>query len=211
MLFKQAGFRKKFSTSDHIFSLHVLITIYTKVLKKKLYCCFVDYRKAFDSVPRIQLWYKLLASGVNGNILNVVKSLYSSAKSAVKQNNKRSVFFNCEIGVRQGDNLSPLLFALYLNDLQEHLALAYSGLRDSAALISEWVEDEDTVVYLKLFTILYADDTVSQGQNYRQPCMGCIIIVIYGSWVLMFRKLRLLFTEVSRVPMNRISSLVTMI
>ena len=38
--------------------------------------------------------------------------------------------------------------------------MAYSGLRDSAALISEWVEDEDTVVYLKLFTILYADDTV---------------------------------------------------
>ena len=60
----QAGLRKKFSTSDHIFSLHVLIT---KV---------VDYQKAFDNVPRIQLWYKLLACGVNGNTLNVVKSFY---------------------------------------------------------------------------------------------------------------------------------------
>ena len=111
----------------------------------------------------------LLACGVHGNILNVVKSLYSSVKSAVKQNNKHSVFFNCEICVRQGDNLSPLLFALYLNDLQEHLALAYSGLRDSAALISEWVEDEDTVVYLKLFTILYADDTVIFAESRSEP------------------------------------------
>ena len=56
------------------------------------------------------------------------KSLYSTAKSAVKLNNCHSVFFNCDIGVRQGDNLSPLLFAFYLNDLQEHLAMAYNGL-----------------------------------------------------------------------------------
>ena len=37
---EQAGFRKRFSTSDHIFSLHVLITIYTKVLKKEIILLF---------------------------------------------------------------------------------------------------------------------------------------------------------------------------
>ena len=157
---EQAGFRRGFSTCDHIFSLHVLITIYTKVLKKKLYCCYVDYRKAFDSVPRIYLWYKLLAYGINGKIFNIVKGLYAKAKSAIKQNNHHSAFFGCDIGVRQGDNLSPLLFALYLNDLQDHLANAYNGLSSSSRLIQDTVQDEDTVVYLKLFTILYADDTV---------------------------------------------------
>ena len=157
---EQAGFRKNFSTSDHIFTLHVLIAIYTKVLKKKLYCCFVDYSKAFDSVPRVHLWYKLLTCGINGKILKVIKGLYSSAKSSIKQNNCFGVFFNCEIGVRQGDNLSPLLFALYLNDLQEFLSKAYNGLQNSCKLIQDWVQDEDTIVYLKLFTILYADDTV---------------------------------------------------
>ena len=157
---EQAGFRKNFSTCDHIFSLYVLIWMYKKIIKKKLYCCFVDYRKAFDTVPRLHLWYKLLSQGINGKILNVIKELYGSAKSAVKLNNQCSPFFDCNIGVRQGDNLSPLLFALYLNDLQDHLAKAYNGLSESCALIEDVVQDEDTVVYLKLFTILYADDTV---------------------------------------------------
>ena len=45
----QAGFRKTYSTSDHIFSLHALIEI-MKFEKKKLFCSFVDFSKAFDSV-----------------------------------------------------------------------------------------------------------------------------------------------------------------
>ena len=56
-------------------------------MKNKLYCCFVDYKKAFDSVPRIDLWYKLLACGINGKILNIIK-----AKSAVKANNCYGAF-----------------------------------------------------------------------------------------------------------------------
>ena len=50
----QAGFRSGYSTIDHIFTLHVL----TKILKQsktKLYCCFVDFSKAFDSVWRVGL------------------------------------------------------------------------------------------------------------------------------------------------------------
>ena len=92
-------------------------------------------------------------------ILTYLLTYLLLTKSAVKQNNCHSVFFNCDIGVRQGDNLSPLL-TFYLNDLQEHLAMAYNGLSSSCNLIQEWVQDEDTIVYLKLFTILYADDTV---------------------------------------------------
>ena len=157
---EQAGFRKNFSTCDHIFALYALISIYTKCAERKLYCCFVDYKKAFDSVPRVHLWYKLLTYGINGKVLNVIKSLYGSAKSAIKLNLSHSLFFNCDIGVRQCDNLSPLLFVLYLNDLQDHLAKAYNGLQTSCNLIQKWVQDEDTVVFLKLFTILYADDTV---------------------------------------------------
>ena len=71
---------KKFSTVDHVFLLHTLIMIYSKVLKKKLFCCFVD----FDSVARVHLWSKLLSHDINGKVLNIIKSLYNSAKSAVK-------------------------------------------------------------------------------------------------------------------------------
>ncbi len=119
----------------------MLINIYVYYIKKKWYCCFVDYCKAFDSVPIIHLWYKWLANGINGKILNVVKGLYGTAKSAIKQNSSHSTFFNCDIGVRQGDNLSPLLFALYLNDLQEHLSKAYNGLSLAYDLTQNWIQD----------------------------------------------------------------------
>ena len=75
-----------------------------------------------------------------------------------------------------------MLFALYLNDLQDHLV------KYSSHLIEEWVQDEDTVVYLKLFTILYADDTVIMAES-RDELQAWKLdinvqntkIVIYGS------------------------------
>ena len=54
---EQAGFRVGYSTVDHIFTLHAIIEQY-KARKKQLYCAFVDYRKAFDSVRRAILWSK---------------------------------------------------------------------------------------------------------------------------------------------------------
>ena len=59
LLENQAGFRKNYSTNDHIFVLYSLIEI-LKQRKKKLYCAFIDFSKAFDSVWRIGLWKKML-------------------------------------------------------------------------------------------------------------------------------------------------------
>ena len=52
----QAGFRSKYSTTDHIFSLKVLVNLFFRS-KQKLYCAFVDYMKAFDTVWRDGLWH----------------------------------------------------------------------------------------------------------------------------------------------------------
>ena len=46
---EQAGFRKNYGTTDHIFNLKCLIDLYL-FRGKKLFCAFIDYRKAFDSV-----------------------------------------------------------------------------------------------------------------------------------------------------------------
>jgi hypothetical protein len=45
--------------------------------------------------------------------------MYENIKSCVTNNGNYSVFFPCRIGVRQGENLSPFLFALYINDIEE--------------------------------------------------------------------------------------------
>ena len=109
---EQAGFREGYSTIDHIFDLQLIVELYQSV-HKRVYCAFIDYRKAFDSINRPLLWHKLLSYNINRKLLNVVKNMYDKAKSCVKIDNLYSDYFPCNIGVRQGDNLSPLLFALF--------------------------------------------------------------------------------------------------
>ena len=64
---EQAGFRKGFSTIDHVFVMHSLIDLYL-AQKKRLYCAFVDYKKAFDLVDRSSLWSKFITNNINGKI-----------------------------------------------------------------------------------------------------------------------------------------------
>ncbi len=116
----QAGFRKGMSTVDNIFVLNSLIS-HSLNNGEKLFCAFVDFKKAFDLVNRDILWYKLIHYGVRGNILNVIKSMYSNIKSRIKNMNALSDSFTCNLGVRQGESLSPFLFSLYLNDIEETL------------------------------------------------------------------------------------------
>ena len=60
------------------FNLKCLIDLYL-FRRKKLYCAFIDYRKAFDSVDRILLWQKLLRTSVDGNMLIVIQNMYKNA------------------------------------------------------------------------------------------------------------------------------------
>ncbi|MCG7875884.1 MAG: reverse transcriptase family protein [Candidatus Thiodiazotropha endolucinida] len=149
----QAGFRKHYSTVDHIYSLYSLVEL-LKTENKKLFCCFVDFSKAFDSVWRIGLWKKLLHTSVTGKFLKVLQSLYAEVKSCVTLNGENSPFFTSNRGVRQGDNLSPALFSIFLNDLEDHLT------RDENEGLSFEHPNGSTFELIKVFVLLYADDTV---------------------------------------------------
>ena len=54
---EQAGFRKLYGTTDHIFNMKCIIDLYIRC-NKPLYVAFIDYRAAFDSVDRLALWHK---------------------------------------------------------------------------------------------------------------------------------------------------------
>ena len=87
---------------DYIFNLKSIIDIYLSKCKR-LYCAFVDYAKAFDTVNRVKLWKKVISYGINGKNINVIMNIYSNAKSCVKSNlGDLSEMFTSEIGVRQG-------------------------------------------------------------------------------------------------------------
>ena len=106
---EQAGFRAGFSTTDHMFGIETLIDLYNHK-RKKIFCSFVDYSKAFDSISRTKLWHKLLESNISGKIFSLVHTIYKTAISCVTSDGQISDTFPCRVGVRQGENLSPLLF-----------------------------------------------------------------------------------------------------
>ena len=161
---EQAGFRQGHSTVDHIFALHAILSIYLSA-GKRVYCAFIDYKKAFDFVDRVSLWNKLLSSGVNGKLLVVIHIMYLNAKSCVKVDDKISDFFNCNVGVRQGENLSPLLFSIFLNDFEFSVSRKYNGLSFLSGEISDCLNDDDVEHFLKIYVLLYADDTIVLSES----------------------------------------------
>ena len=167
---EQAGFRPEFSTLDHIFALHSIIDYY-KNKKGRVYCAFVDYSKAFDSIDRISLWMKLLQHGIDGRVFDVIQYMYQHAKSCVIVQDKLSSFFPCNNGVRQGENLSPILFAIYLNDFKDVLSKSYAGL---SMLSSDMSKEIETMV--NLYTLLYADDTIimAESADELQKALGAL-------------------------------------
>ena len=95
----QSGFRKGFSTKDNIFIMHALVSIYFS-FGVKLYCAFVDFRKAFHTVWRNGLWKKLFQHDINGKCFKIIYNMYDNIKSCVLYNDKQSNFFSCMTDVR---------------------------------------------------------------------------------------------------------------
>ena len=161
----QAGFRKHYSTTDHIFTLNAIIEI-LRHHKKKLFCAYIDFSKAFDSVWRLGMWRKLLNSNIKGTFFLIIQNMYNNIKSCVQavdepyesdknsSTDKYSDFFTCNIGVRQGENLSPVLFSLFLNDLETFLIDKHNSGIDLTSFTNE------ITPWLSIMVLLYADDTI---------------------------------------------------
>ena len=92
--------------------------------------------------------------------------MYDAAKSCIKVGNNLSEVFHCNIGVRQGENLSPILFAMLINEFKNDLSTQYNGVHLNQ------LYNIDIELQLKLFTLLYADDTIvllKLKENCSQP------------------------------------------
>ncbi|XP_073976455.1 uncharacterized protein [Rhodnius prolixus] len=115
----QAGFRKGYSTVDCIFVLFNLVRIQLHRKGRKLYAFFVDLKAAFDTVDRDALYLKLFNCGISSRFITALKNMYRGSVSSVWTPQGRTETFSVNTGVRQGCLLSPLLFALFINDLED--------------------------------------------------------------------------------------------
>ncbi|KAK3569279.1 hypothetical protein QTP86_026572, partial [Hemibagrus guttatus] len=117
---QQYGFMPRKSTTDAIFALRILIEKYRDG-QKKLHCVFVDLEKAYDRVPREELWYCMRKSGVAEKYVRVVQDMYERSRTVVRCAVGQTEEFNVEVGLHQGSALSPFLFAIVMDQLSEEV------------------------------------------------------------------------------------------
>ena len=109
----QAGFRPGRSTVDQLFTLRQIAEKYLEK-DRELYCCHIDFEKAFDSVWQEGVWRALRFFGFPQKIINLLQALYSKSNSAVRVNGDLTEWFQTTVGVMQGCVISPQLFNILL-------------------------------------------------------------------------------------------------
>ena len=112
----QLSFKCKVGTETCVFLLKEIIRTYTKK-STPVHCAFLDASKAFDRINHIKLFNKLLLRGVPNYLIAILANWYSTSRLLVRWGSSLSHDFNASNGVRQGSLLSPILFALYIDDL----------------------------------------------------------------------------------------------
>ena len=113
----QIGFLPNNRTADHVLTIRTLVDKYVHNHNEKIYACFVDFKKAFDSIWHVGLLYKLLQINVGGCFYNLIKSLCSNSTCFIKLGQNQTRPFQYARGVRQGCILSPLRFNLFINNI----------------------------------------------------------------------------------------------
>ena len=149
---EQGGFRQGRGTLDH---LMVLDDITRRRLSqgKTTFACFVDLTKAYDTVFRARLWRKLWDAGVRGAMWSAIKALYADAVAALQVGDTTTDWFRVKVGLQQGDALSPLLFALYINEAARMAKGSNLGVK---------LDGQDGP---RVPILLFADDVVLLGET----------------------------------------------
>jgi sorting nexin-29 len=117
---EQSGFRRMRSCSDQLFVLDHIIRKYQQQ-RRRVYAMFVDFRKAFDSVPRELLFRRLEQLGFSRRYICMVQQLYAHSRVSVSAGGVLTTPVPTECGVLQGDPLSPTLFGVYIDCVIRHM------------------------------------------------------------------------------------------
>ncbi|KAK3555762.1 hypothetical protein QTP86_028960 [Hemibagrus guttatus] len=117
---QQYGFMPRKSTTDAIFALRILMEKYRDG-QRELHCVFVDLEKAYDRVPREELWYCMRKSGVAEKYVRVVQDMYERSRTVVRCAVGQTEEFNVEVGLHQGSALRSFLFAIVMDQLSEEV------------------------------------------------------------------------------------------
>ena len=144
---EQPGFRRGFSTIDHLHAVNQLIEKCAEY-KIPLVVGLVDYNKAFDSVEIPDVIEALHEQGVDPVYVNVLKHIYKQAKSFIRLH-KDSKPFQVIRGVRQGDTSSPKLFTACLEKVFRKLNWSRRGILIDGEYLSHLRFADDIIIFTR--------------------------------------------------------------
>ena len=105
----QLGFIPGNRTSDAHIIINNLIKRTCHKNNDKIYGCFIDFSKAFDTIPRDILLKKLLNYGITGKVFNVIRSIYTNDSACIKISNQLTKTFELSRGGAPGVCTQPSL------------------------------------------------------------------------------------------------------
>ena len=139
------GFRSGRGTIDMVFCL--------KQIQKKcaeqnmpLYVVFIDFSKAFDTVPRVGFWQVLQKFGCTDRFINIIEALHTGMQANVAMNCSVSGDFDVSNEVKQGCVLAPTLFSLYMSAMLE---VAFNDIQEGVYIRSRKEADLFNVAHFK--------------------------------------------------------------
>ena len=112
----QFGFKKKTSVSHAIYALRQTVNYFVE-RDSTVNICSIDMSKAFDKINKYALFIKLMNRKCPIEFINLLDCWYSKSITCVRWNNVLSRYVTLSAGIRQGGVLSPMLFAVYVNDV----------------------------------------------------------------------------------------------
>ena len=115
---EQFGFMPGRGTTDAIFALRQLMEK-CRERQAELHIAFIDLEKAYDRVPRQEVWRCMRRKGTPEKYVRLVKEMYERAETTVRCSVGRTEGFKVKVGLHQGSALSPYLFNLVMDVMVE--------------------------------------------------------------------------------------------
>uniref|UniRef100_A0A8R1I4C8 Reverse transcriptase domain-containing protein n=1 Tax=Caenorhabditis japonica TaxID=281687 RepID=A0A8R1I4C8_CAEJA len=160
---EQAGFRRSFSTIDHIHSIQRLLEV-GREYQQPLTLVFIDFHKAFYSVEPQAIWESLKSQGVQPAYIALLQQCYTNCTTTITPFHKK-IEIPITRGVRQGDPISSNLFSACLESVfnkmsWQHLRGDEDDENDKAKLLPGIRINGQNLTHLR-----FADDIVLVASN----------------------------------------------